>query len=158
MSICYYYFTIGYARCISGKQEGTMTRRPLLIAGLLFCLVGLLALPAAASAAGGKLAGLGEGAIDPGLKDELWNIHAQHRLNDYEYHIEAAGDTIEALERYGYDTDDMSATLSEISAMHDTLETALNERDREELKSINTDLRHLWKEYFQELRQLLKGD
>jgi len=135
-----------------------MTRRPILIAGLLFCLAGLLALPAAAFAAGGEPAGLGEGAIDPGLKDELWNIHVEHRLHDYEYHIEAAGDAIEALERYGYDTTDLSATLSEISAKHDPLETALNERDREELKSINGDLRHLWKEYFQEVRQILKGE
>lgn len=135
-----------------------MTKRTVLIAGLLFCLVGLLILPAAAAVVGGESAGQGEGAIDQELKDELWNIRVQHRLFDYENHIDAAADAIEVLERYGYDTSGLSATLGEISAQHDALETALNAKDREGLKSINADLRHLWNEYRQEFKQLLRGE
>jgi hypothetical protein len=136
----------------------TMTRKSILIAGILLCLVGMLALPAAAAVATkGESTVLGEGAIDPELKNELWGIHMQHRLDSYERNVKAAGDAIEALGQYDYDTSALSDTLTEISAKHDALEAALNDRDRDELKSINADLRHLWKEYRQEFRQLLKG-
>jgi len=135
-----------------------MIRRSILITGVLLCLIGMLALPAAAVATGGGSVVSGEGAIDPELKDELWGIHVQHRIDVYERNVQAAGDAIEALGRYGYDTMELSETLDEISVKHDSLAAALNGRDREELKSINADLRHLWKEYRQEFRQLLKGE
>jgi hypothetical protein len=139
-------------------RRRTMIRRSILVTGVLFCLIGMLVLPAAAVATGGGSVVSGEGAIDPELKDELWGIHVQHRLDVYERNVQAAGDAIEALGRYGYDTIELSDTLDEISENHDPLAAALNDRDREELKSINADLRHLWKEYRQEFRQLLKGE
>ena len=135
-----------------------MKRRSILIIGVLLCLIGMLALPAAAVATGGGSVVSGEGTIDPELKDELWGIHVQHRLDVYERNVQAAGDATEALGRYGYDTMELSETLDEISEKHDSLAAALNDRDREKLKSINADLGHLWKEYRQEFRQLLKGE
>jgi len=134
-----------------------MTRRHILIAGLMVSLFLLLALPASALGAGGEPAEMGEGGIDPGLKEELWNIHVEHRLSDFEFHVGAAQDAIAALGRYGYDTAGLSEILSTISAKHDALETALRERDRDQLKAINSELRQLWKEFSQEFRQVLKG-
>jgi hypothetical protein len=135
-----------------------MIRRSILITGVLLCLIGMLALPAAAVATGGGSVVSGKGAIDPELKDELWGIHVQHRLDRYERNVQAAGDAIETVGRYGYDTGGLSEILDEISEQHALLAAALNDRDREELKSINADLRHLWKEYHQEFRQLLKSE
>jgi len=135
-----------------------MTRRHILIAGLIVSLFLLLALPASAFGAGGEPAGMGGGTIDPGLKEELWNIHVEHRLSDYEYHVGAAQDAIAALGRYGYDTARLSEIVSTISAKHDALETALKGKDRDQLKAINSDLRQLWKEYSQEFRRVLRGN
>ncbi len=133
-----------------------MTRRSLLWSGALLCLLAILAVPVSAAASGAGPAGPGSGRIDPGLKDALWSIHVQHRLYDFDWHIDAASDAITTLDDYGYDTAELSGILDTINGTRTTLSDALNDRDRAALKDVNTDLRMLWKEYRQELRQLLK--
>lgn len=133
-----------------------MTRRSLLGMGALLCLFAILAVPASASASGAGITGPARNQIDPGLKDALWSIHVQHRLYDFDRHIEAAGDAITALDDYGYDTTDLSGILTDIGGKKGGLTGALNARDRAALKDVNTDLRTLWKEYRQELRQILR--
>jgi hypothetical protein len=124
--------------------------------GALLCLFAILAVPASASVNGAGITGSAGNQIDPGLKDALWNIHVEHRLYDFDWHIDAASDAIAALDDYGYDTTDLSGILTTISGKRTTLSDALAARDREALKDVNTDLRMSWKEYRQELRQLLK--
>ena len=133
-----------------------MTRQSLLGMGALLCLFAILAVPASASVNGAGITGPAGNQIDPGLKDALWEIHVQHRLYDFEWHIDAASDAIAALDGYGYDTAELSGILTDIGGKKEELTKALDARDRAALKDVNTDLRMLWKEYRQELRQLLK--
>jgi hypothetical protein len=134
-----------------------MTRRSILWSGALLCLLGILAMPVAATATGTAPAGLDQAPIDPGLKDELWNIHVQHRLDTFDRNVEAAGDAVAALDSYGYAPSELSAILDAISARRGALSEALEARDRAGLKDVNTDLLQLWKDYRQELRHLLRG-
>jgi hypothetical protein len=129
-----------------------MKRIHVLAAIALVSLVAALALPAAA------LPNVSErAAMDPELKDELWNIHTQHRLERFDNNVEAAGEAIDAVERYGYDGSGLSATIDNISGHRDSLAAALDARDREELRSTNVELISLWMEFRQEMKQLLGG-
>ena len=127
-----------------------MTRRSLITACGLLCLLAILAVPAAATAAG-------TARIDPGLKDELWTIHVEHRLDRFDRTIEAGEETIAVLDDYGYPTNELSGIQDTISAKRDALSDALETRDRDALEDINHELLHLWKDYRQELRHLLRG-
>jgi len=132
-----------------------MKRTRILAAAVLVGLVAVFALPAAAlaPASGTEWAG-----IDPGLKDELWNIHTEHRLDRFDRNVEAAEETIDALERYGYNASGLSATVDAISGNRDSLAAALEDRDRGELRSINKELFSLWRDFRQEMKSLLKGE
>jgi hypothetical protein len=132
-----------------------MKRIHILAVATLIGLVAALALPAAALAPAAGTAGAG---IDPGLKDELWNIHTQHRLDRFDGNVETAREAIAALERYGYETSGLSATVDAISGHRDALAAALEARDREELRNINIELVSLWMDFRQEAKQLLKGE
>lgn len=133
-----------------------MTRRSLLGMGALLCLFAILAVPASASVNGAGITGSASNQIDPGLKDELWNIHVQHRLDIFNRNVQAADDAMEALEEYGYETSELSTILADISGKEGALTGALNARDREALREVNAELLHLWKDYRFEMRQLLK--
>ena len=130
-----------------------MKRIYILAVAALIGLVAVFALPATALAPAAGTAG-----IDPGLKEELWTIHTQHRLDRFDGNVEAAGEAIAALERYGYETSGLSATVDDISGHRDSLATALKDKDREELRSVNKELFSLWKDFRQETKQLLEGE
>jgi len=132
-----------------------MKKMHILAVAALIGLVAVLALPAAALA---PAAGTEKAGIDPGLKEELWNIHTVHRLDIFDGNVKAAGEAIAALERYGYETSGLSATVDAISGHRDALATALEARDREELRSINKELFTLWKDFRKETKQLIKGE
>ena len=136
----------------------TMTRRSLLGIGALICLFAILAVPASASASGAGITGPARNQIDPGLKDALWKIHVQHRLDTFDRNVQAARDAITTLDDYGYNTAELSDILDAISGNRPELSEALNARDRAALKDVNTDLLKLWKDYRQELRQLFKEE
>ncbi len=132
-----------------------MKRTHILAVAALIGLVAVFALPAAALA---PATGTEKAGIDPGLKEELWNIHTAHRLDRFDGNVEAAGKAIAALEKYGYDVTGLSATIDAISMNRDSLASALKDKDREELRSINKELFSLWKDFRQETKQLLKGE
>jgi hypothetical protein len=129
-----------------------MKRIHILAAIALIGLAAIMALPAGALPNASQRA-----AIDPGLKDELWNIHTGHRLDRFDNNVEAAREAVGAVERYGYDGSNLSATVDAISGHRDDLAAALKDRDREELRSINTDLISLWKDFRQGMKQLLRA-
>jgi hypothetical protein len=133
-----------------------MNPRYILAAGALLCLLAVLAVPVTALA---PAAGTVERAtIDPGLKEELWTVHAEHRLHRFDGNVEAAGKTIEALEKHGYDASGLSTTLDAINGNRDVLAGALQDRNREELRSVNADLFSLWNDFRQGMSLLLTGD
>ena len=133
-----------------------MKKMHIMAVAALVGLVAVLALPAAALAT--TATGTEKAGIDPGLKDELWTIHTQHRLDRFDGNVVAARDAIAAMERYGYGTSGLSATIDAISGHRDGLAAALEARDREELRSINKELFSLWKDFRQETKQLLKRE
>jgi hypothetical protein len=130
-----------------------MKRIHILAVAALVCLAAVLALPVAALPNAAEKA-----AIDPGLKDELWTIHTQHRLDRFDSNVEAARKAVAALEKSGYETSGLSATVDAISGHRDALSAALEARDRQELRSINKELLSLWKEFRQEMKLLLRGE
>lgn len=132
-----------------------MKRIHILAVAALIGLVAVLALPATALA---PATGTEKAGIDPGLKEELWNIHTAHRLDIFDGNVKAAGEAVDALERYGYDVTGLSATVDAISGNRDSLASALEARDREELRSINKEIFSLWKDFRQDTKQLLKGE
>jgi hypothetical protein len=134
-----------------------MGKQPLIMAGALLCLIGILAVPVAAFNPGANGVTSDNGSIDPGLKDELWTIHAEHRLARYDLNVQTAGDVIGALNAHGYSTGNISATLDEIGGEREALSSALQTRDRTALRDINQDLLGLWKNLRQQFRQLLRG-
>jgi hypothetical protein len=139
----------------SGKGDvRTMKSRHVITAAAIVAFLALLALPAAAALDPADKAA----AIDPGLKDELWAIHTDHRLDIYDRNVEAAGQAIDALQRYGYPVSGLTATLDSIKEFRDDLASALESRDREELRTINRELFSLWKDFRQEMKGLLRGE
>jgi len=122
---------------------------------LAFCLVGMLVLPAAAAPVG-QGTNVNANAIDKGLKDDLWNNHVTERMQEFNLHIQHATDVIVILNKYGIDTTQMQNTLNFISAKGTELQTALNNKDKDALKTINNDLKELWKQYLQEMRDSIK--
>lgn len=133
-----------------------MKKQPVLIVGVMLCLFGILTIPVAALDSDSQVA-IGGNRIDPGLKDELWKIHTAHRLDRYDANVKTAEKIIKALDKYGYDTDEISDIQYDISEKRGELKEALDTKDWEALKSVNQDLINLWRDFRKELRQLFKG-
>jgi hypothetical protein len=120
-----------------------------------FCLIGMLVLPAAAApAVQGTITKMS--TVDQGLKDDLWANHQQYRLQAYDMNVQRATSVISILNKYGIDTTACISTLSTISSKRSSLETALTNKDREGLKTINADLKTLWKQFRTEMRDAIK--
>ncbi|MDD1685081.1 MAG: hypothetical protein LUQ19_04225 [Methanoregula sp.] len=118
------------------------------------CLIGMLILPAAAAQTG-QAATVKGSAIDQGLKDDLWANYQQYRLQRFDLNVEQATGVITILEQYGIDTTACQNTLSTISSKRSDLETALSAQDRAKLKTVNAELRTLWKQFFKDVRDAL---
>jgi hypothetical protein len=134
-----------------------MKKQSLIFAGVLFCLIGMLVMPVAALNSGGQNVAGDHRPIDPGLKDELWTIHVEHRLARYDLNVQTAGKVITALDSHGYDTAAITGILDDIQEKRTSLADALEAQNRAALKKINQELLSLWKEFRQEMRHLLKG-
>ena len=121
-----------------------------------FCLIGMLVAPAAAAPAGqGPTAKVS--TVDQGLKDDLWTNHQQYRLQAFDMNVQRATSVISVLNKYGIDTSACSGTLSTISGKRSALETALINKDKDGLKTVNADLRTLWQQFRTEMRDAI-GD
>jgi hypothetical protein len=123
---------------------------------LAFCIIGMLVLPAAAAPTGQGATGK-TSAIDQGLKDDLWNNHHQYRLQEFDMHVERANSVIGILNKYSIDTSQMQSTLATISDKRTSLDTALTNKDKGGLKTINADLLSLWKQFAQEMKDSVKA-
>ena len=123
---------------------------------LAFCLIGMLVLPAAAAPAGQGAFGQ-KSVIDQGLKDDLWTNHHQYRLQEFDLHVQRANSVTGILKKYNIDTTQMQATLSTISGERAALDTALTNKDKEGLKTINANLVSLWKQFAQERKDCVKA-
>jgi hypothetical protein len=118
-----------------------------------FCLIGMLVLPAAAAPA---VQGTMAHAVDQGLKDDLWANHHQYRLQAYDMNVERANSIISILNKFGIDTPACTSTLSTISGKRSALETALTNKDKDALKTVNTDLKTLWQQFRTEMRDAIR--
>ena len=119
-----------------------------------FCFIGILVLPAAAAPAG---QGTTANTVDQGLKDDLWASHIQYRLQEFDLHVQRATSVIAILDKYSIDTTQMQATLTTISSERAALDTALTNKDKEGLKTINSNLQSLWKQFGQEMKASIKA-
>jgi hypothetical protein len=122
---------------------------------LALCLVGMLVLPAAAATGGQGTTG--QPVIDQGLKDDLWANHHQYRLQEFDLHVQRANSVIGILDKYSIDTTQMQSTLTTISGERTALDTALSNKDKAGLRTINTNLVSLWKQFAQEMKDSVKG-
>jgi hypothetical protein len=133
------------------------TPRTLAVTLLALCLVGMLVLPAAAAqAARGQQAGK-IAKIDQGMKDDLWTVHKDYRLKIYDLHVEKAGAVIGVLDEHGCDVTGLQATLGQINEQRDPLKTALDNKDRDALKTINQQLKDLWQEFLKGFRTSVRS-
>lgn len=122
---------------------------------LAFCIIGLLVAPAAAAPAGqGTTAKVS--AVDQGLKDNLWANHQQYCLQAYDMNVERANSVISILNKHGIDTTACTSTLSTISGKRSALETALTNKDKDALKTVNIDLKTLWQQFRTEMRDAIR--
>jgi len=119
-----------------------------------FCLFGMLILPVAATSAGQAT---NNHAIDQALKDDLWNNHQQYRLQRFDMNVQRANSVITILNKYGIDTTTCHSTLTTISSKRPALENALSDKNKEELKSVNAELKTLWDQFRQEIRDAIKA-
>jgi ribosomal protein S13 len=123
---------------------------------LAFCLLGMLAIPVAAAPDGQAMHAQGQ-AIEQKLKDDLWNNHQTYRLQRYDMNVQQAKSVIVILETYGIDTTKCKATLSTIESKRAALQTALTDKDKEQLQTINAELRTLWQQFRTEVRESIKA-
>ncbi|MDD1656021.1 MAG: hypothetical protein LUO87_01415 [Methanomicrobiales archaeon] len=131
--------------------------RTLAMATLALCLAGMLVLPAAAAPAAnaertGKMS-----TIDSGLRDDLWNVHRDFRLKIYELHVDKAGAVIGVLEEHGCDVTELNDILAQVKGQRDPLKEALENRDRNALKTINQELHRLWQEFRKGFRDCIRA-
>jgi hypothetical protein len=122
---------------------------------LALCLIGMLVLPAAAAQTG-QAATVKGSAIDQGLKDDLWANLQQYRLQRFDLNVEQATGVIAILDKYGIDTTACQNTLVTINTKRPDLEAALSARDRAKLKTVNAELKTLWKQFFKDIRDALR--
>jgi uncharacterized protein YpuA (DUF1002 family) len=65
---------------------------------VLFCLIGMLVLPAAAAPAAQGTPSIS--TTDQGLKDDLWANHQQYRLQRFDMNMQQAESVITIIEKY----------------------------------------------------------
>jgi len=130
-----------------------------LLAGALvaLCLIGMLALPVSAAPTTTSGTPAKVSAVDQGLKDDLWANHMQYRLARYDMNVEQAGAVIAILQKYNIDVSSCQATLDSIRAERADLQSALQSKDREKLKAVNEQLKTLWKQFLQEVKDAIKS-
>ena len=133
-----------------------MSKSTIAMALLGLVLVAALVLPASAAQANGNAAGKAA-KIDPQLKEDLWANHVQYRLQHFDLNIQRGESVIAILGKYGIDTTNPETTLATISGQRSALETALQNKDRDALKTINTNLASLWKQFAQEVKESIKS-
>jgi hypothetical protein len=123
---------------------------------LAFCIIGMMVLPAAAAPQ--KLAANGNMTmIDQGLKDDLWSNHQQYRLQEFDTNVQRANSVIIILNKYSIDTTEMQGTLSTFSSKRSELETALTSRDKENLTTINEELKTLREQFRAEMKESIRA-
>ncbi|WAC05721.1 MAG: hypothetical protein OS112_03590 [Methanoregula sp.] len=129
-----------------------------LIAGafLACCLIGMMVLPASA-ASGVQGMNVKAAKIDSGLQDDLWKAHAENRLETFDMHVRHAKDIIDVLEAHGINTSGPQAVLDQFAAMRPELEQALNNHDREALKTVNQKLIELTKQFLRSVRDAIRA-
>lgn len=128
---------------------------------LAFCLIGMLALPAAATPVA-QVNGQGMmngkvNSIDDGLKEDLWNNHVQYRLKLFDMNVQHGTDVIKILNDHNIDTTLMQTTLDEFSGKRSELQTALENQDKDALKRINAELKELRQEFLKEMRDAIRA-
>ena len=133
-----------------------MSRNTIGIAILGLVLVAALALPVSAAKADGNAYGKA-GRIESGLKDELWAVHMQYRLQVYDTRVEGANKAVSVLAKYGCPTTDVDATVTAIENERTPLSDALKARDRAALKEVNQELARLWKQFREQFRASVKA-
>jgi hypothetical protein len=121
-----------------------------------FCLIGMLVLPAAAAPTG-QATTVKASAVDQELRDDLWASHQQYRLAEFDLNGQRANSVITILGKYGLDTTTCQSTLSTISGKRPALETALTTKDKEGLKTINSELKTLWQQFRSDIRDSVKS-
>jgi hypothetical protein len=124
---------------------------------IALCLIGMLVLPAAAAPATGQATTTKISAVDQGLKDDLWANHQQYRLQQFDLNVQRANSVITILNKYGVDTTTCQATLSTISGKRSALETALANKDKAGLKTIDADLKTLWQQFRTDMKDAVKA-
>ena len=135
-----------------------MTHNIIGLAILGLVLIAALVLPASAAQVNGNGNAYGNAEkIDTGLKNDLWAVHAQYRLQVFDTHIEGANAVVKVLGDHGCSTTDVAATVASIGNERDALSTALDDRDRTALQTVNQDLVKLWKQFAEETRASVKA-
>ena len=133
-----------------------MSANTIAMAFLGLVLVAALALPVSAAQADGNAA-VRVAQIDPQLTADLWANHEQYRLAHFDLNIQRATSIIGILDKYGIDTTRPSATLATISDQRAALKTALDNKDRDALKTINANLLSLWKQFAKDVRDSIRA-
>jgi hypothetical protein len=121
------------------------------------CLIGMLVVPAVAAPVTGQATTAKIRAVDQGLKDDLWANHQQYRLMQFDTNVQRAGSVLTILNKYGIDTTTCQATLSTISGKRSALETALSNKDKDGLKTIDADLKTLWQQFKTDIKNAIKA-
>ena len=103
---------------------------------LALCIFGMLVLPAAAAPLS-QTANSNGIKIDQGLADDLASNRVQYRLQEFDMHVTRANSVISILNKYSIDTTHMQSTLNTISSKRSSLETAMTNKDQENIKAIN---------------------
>lgn len=129
------------------------------VAGALvaLCLIGMLALPVSAAPLMTAGNAANAGTADPGLKDDLRANHMHYRLARFDMNVQQANGVIAILNTYGIKTTACQATLSTISGRRADLEGALQTQDHQKLKTVNDELKTLWKQFLQEVRDAIRS-
>ncbi|HVP94298.1 MAG TPA: hypothetical protein VMS89_03910 [Methanoregulaceae archaeon] len=94
--------------------------------------------------------------LDPALKNDLRDLHTQERLARFDLNVKRGTDMIALLGKYQYDTSSLSGILSNITGYRQTLENALNAKDKNALSLVNKELTGLWRDFGRTLGSLLK--
>jgi hypothetical protein len=131
--------------------------RTFAMAALALCLVGMLVLPAAAAQAASAGQAGKMGKVDPALKDDLWTVHRDYRLKIYDLHVEKAGAVITVLANHQCDVTGLNSILGEIEGQREPLKTALENKDRDALKTVNKELKDLWQEFRKGVRDSIRA-
>lgn len=120
-----------------------------------FCIISMLVLPAAAGPLTESTATAG--TVEQGLKDDLWSNHMQYRLARFDMNVRQANAVIGILNTYGIDTTVCETTLSTISTKRAGLEAALEAQDRGNLRTMNEELKTLWKQFLRDVRDAVRS-